>query len=198
MKRSANPALTVAFLYFVSLALVACYFIFRNNPQFDLDAEYNIPTYYESALFLLAACAAFKNRGRRSSPNFGYWVFIGCALLYAAIDEVAGIHEAITGLTSQMLHGAQLHNIWMLIYIPVMYFGVRALKGLWFDLKRTKPVCAWLMVAALLAWSLTFPAELLVQWQVISDRYWHWEIAIEEFLEMNGSILLYAAFTLAR
>ena len=191
--RMSPVLIAVFFLCAGALILEALYYCFPDASIFDLDGEYNVPSLFESLLFGIAGLAGFANCRRRAT-HFWQWAFIGSVLVYAGIDEYFVFHEQITRQASQALHGAKLHNVWMLIYVPVLYGAMVFLKGLWKEIKAVNAPSAWMMAGALFCWFISFPPELLVQWQVLPQRYWKYEIGLEELLEMSGAILLFYAF----
>ena len=195
MKNLRVKPVFIVTLFFCAGALIleAWYYSFPNVRLFDLDGEYNIPSLFEALLFGFAGLAALANCRRRST-YFWQWLFIGTALIFAGLDEFFCFHERVTSLASQAQHGAKLHNVWMLGYVPVLYGAIIFLKGMWREIKAVQARSAWLMVLALFCWFCSFPPELLVQWGILPERFWRFEIGFEELLEMSGSILLFYAF----
>lgn len=68
---------------------------------FDLDEEQNVPSWFSGMQLLLAAALAFAlaTAQRRAAPaDARAWNAIAAALVFASLDEIAGIHETVNSL----------------------------------------------------------------------------------------------------
>ncbi|OKL41705.1 hypothetical protein [Pontibacter flavimaris] len=67
-------------------------------PQFELDNERNIPTYFSSFILLLSSfllfTIAFMKQRQRDKYTW-HWRLLAFVFLYMSVDESAGIHEML-------------------------------------------------------------------------------------------------------
>ena len=152
--------------------------------QFNMDGELNIPTWWSTALFLVAGLAALglarcnKLMGRAVAP----WTLVGIGLFGLSLEEVAGIHEdvgtALGGGTDEV-------SVWPLAYAPVAILGVWLLVKAVRDLPRP---LALIGIAGLGCYLLVMLVELsaLLGGDAVT-------IAIEENLELLGSGAMFIA-----
>jgi len=78
-------------------------------PEFNLDREMNIPTWFSSLLFLFAAVLLWKagNLPGASGVRFvTYWRAMSVIFVCLSIDEVAAIHEMVVDPLRKALHAA--------------------------------------------------------------------------------------------
>jgi hypothetical protein len=69
--------------------------------KFSVNTENNIPTYFNTAILLLAASLIFLIASARYAGKDRYryeWILLGFVFLYLSIDESAVIHETFTKL----------------------------------------------------------------------------------------------------
>ena len=64
------------------------------NALFDFDDERNIPTLFNVALIVQAACLCYLV-GRRKDPGNARWLLLSAIFLFLAVDEFAGLHERL-------------------------------------------------------------------------------------------------------
>ncbi|ARS34820.1 hypothetical protein [Pontibacter actiniarum] len=65
-------------------------------PQFELDAERNVPTYFSSFILLLSSLLLFAVSllKQREQDKFTWqWRLLSVVFLYLSVDESAGLHE---------------------------------------------------------------------------------------------------------
>ncbi len=108
-------AMIVAVLLLTLAGLAARFalYVFGDGPfmrplsLFDVGAERNIPTWFESMQFMLCsvllAVIANKQRGERHGSH---WGVLSVILLYMSLDEVATIHEMMGAELERVLHVA--------------------------------------------------------------------------------------------
>lgn len=117
MRISVRGATTVLVACAVTLSLIGLAYALQFSPGdedglgphapaalirlFDLDAEANIPTWFESALMLVAAAlsAVLASAGVARTS----WCLVAAALAVMSCDEVAGIHEMVGHFVSARL-----------------------------------------------------------------------------------------------
>lgn len=104
---------SVIFLTLASLAgQYSTYFLGDGHlhqlvPQFNLDREMNIPTWFASFLFLLAALLLWNIRiyEKKSNRRFSvYWLSLAIVFLILSIDEIAAIHETWVETFRRLFH----------------------------------------------------------------------------------------------
>ena len=73
---------------------------------FDIDAEYNIPTFFSMLLLLFAALLlsviTILER-KRTASHVLHWAILSFGFLFMAIDEVVAIHERLVNPLRRML-----------------------------------------------------------------------------------------------
>ncbi|MFH2107161.1 MAG: hypothetical protein ABII93_00685 [Chrysiogenia bacterium] len=62
-------------------------------PQFNLDREMNIPTWFSSACFLFAALLLWQLGVAAVGVSRKYWRGLSMVFIYLSLDETAAIHE---------------------------------------------------------------------------------------------------------
>lgn len=121
--------LVVFNIILVSLYLLSNYLLeipsWTIRHMFDLNAEYNIPTWFSSIqlflLFLLAIACSAKTENEHLR-NFYY--LMAFSFLFFSVDEVAMIHEGLTNIFSKMSITTFFpngHGIWIFIYPAVLF-----------------------------------------------------------------------------
>jgi hypothetical protein len=105
--------IAVLLLTLAGLAARFALFVFGDGPfmrplsLFDVSAERNIPTWFESMQFMLCSvllavvAVAAKQRGGRNSKH---WGVLSVILFYMSLDEVATIHETTGAELERVLH----------------------------------------------------------------------------------------------
>jgi hypothetical protein len=103
----------VLLLTLVGLAARFALYVFGDGPfmrpltLFDVGAERNIPTWFESMQFMLCSVVlvvvaiASRQRGERYGSH---WGVLSVILLYMSLDEVATIHETMGAEFERLLH----------------------------------------------------------------------------------------------
>ena len=119
-------------------------FVFGLVPLFDLDVEYNIPSYFSSALllfcFILLWFIAWASLNEKKK-DYWYWAGLRLIFLFLAIDEAMEIHESVIVPLRSLFHLSGIfYFAWVIPYgifaglIGVLYWkfmfklpaGVRA------------------------------------------------------------------------
>lgn len=179
--------------------------IIPTGSEFNLDAEYNWPTLYQTlklvSVGLINLAIFFKVRRVHAFPA----LFLGSVFLFLGADEWFQIHESI-GVTFRewLANSLQLEfNFaeWILIYLPLMfialaifYFAWRRLKV---DIRQFRIPSSRLFIAAVICFAFVPLAELIGTWNWNFDApYYSLIVMVEEGLEMVGASL-FIAFSLA-
>jgi hypothetical protein len=196
-------------IYFISVKLppqIQQYpFIKEFKRLFDLNGEINIPTWYTGFLWQLAAicCYQLSKIDRRYTgrfPNAYFWIAIGLISLFLSLDEVAQIHEGIGGIADA--HGMRL-PVYNWIPFGLGFFALVGACLIRFVLGLPRQTCLTILTSGMVFITGAVGFESLGSLVSLGTLHdfplglsWHKEIAIEEFLEMAGVILLVAALHL--
>lgn len=89
---------------------------------FNVDAEWNVPTWYSSmsllvAAGLLALCAAAARRQR--TGYVGHWWALSCIFVLLSLDELARLHEDLRWSQVAALLPEVFAQSWLSVGIPV-------------------------------------------------------------------------------
>jgi hypothetical protein len=119
--------LVIAILHFVTTIASLSYpgsTLANLSPKFDLDQEYNVPTYYSGIILLSIGLAAWKLRKKASLVSRKYfWVFLSVFFTYWALDEMFVLHEQtaaplrdLFSIGSESLY----YHAWVMIAMPII------------------------------------------------------------------------------
>ena len=101
-------------------------------PMFNLDKEYNFPSYFSmfillSASVLLTLIAILEKK--RFSTFVSHWVILALGFLYISIDEIISLHEYLISPIRELLgaHAGIFYYAWIIpaiaiIIILALYF----------------------------------------------------------------------------
>lgn len=221
-----SPRRVLRFLLCVTLALtVVCVGVdlLKNHSDvrgltrlvrlLSLNGEANIPSWYSSLLWLIAAFLAGTTAAckKRASGRFvAHWVGFAIVCAYLSLDESAMIHETAGDLISKVfkkwsflrLDGGWIYS-WM--YYGIAFVAVFLVVYRNFLLHLPRRVLGLLVVAGTVYLGGAFGVESLSaaadheKIGELSADTWTLMIGAEEFLEMLGVVLLiYALLTYMR
>ena len=101
-------------------------------PQFSLNEELNVPSFYSGGAILLAAAlvgvvAAAK---RKAGEAHGGWIFLAFTMLFLSFDEFFSVHERFNIPVRNALHtSGVLYLAWVIPYATLAAFvGVACWK----------------------------------------------------------------------
>lgn len=90
---------------------------------FDFDEEANLPTWVSSILLLACSavlCLITAGMRKLRAAQSGHWMGLSMIFLAMSLDEVAQLHERLSGPLREEFHfGGALRNAWV---IPAMLF----------------------------------------------------------------------------
>lgn len=97
---------------------------------FDLDGEWNLPTFYQSSSLLfcsfMLAIIALGMR-RKGSPFYNHWRFLSFIFILLALDETVQLHEQIITPLRNLLHaGGFFYYAWVVpesIFVVVFFIA---------------------------------------------------------------------------
>lgn len=167
----------------------------RLHPLFDVATEFNVPTWYSSALWLLLALVsiAVAVHGRRRAS----WVALAVVASYASLDEFAMLHErwgTLGGSLGQHLPVDVFSYRWVIVGVLAAAVVALLMAPLVLSLPRR------IMVGFIVAGATFLTGAVVVETigGFVERHYgqvtWHLMllIHIEEWLEMVGVALAVA------
>jgi hypothetical protein len=111
-------ALTVLYVVTQSLKIFAGKeFVFGLVPMFDLDAEANLPTFFQSQTLLacgVALAVVAVNERVRGAAQALRWLGLGLAFVYLGADEAAMLHDRMGPPAMQLFGQGPNHIDWVL------------------------------------------------------------------------------------
>ena len=170
---------------------------------FDLNGENNVPTWFTSMVWAMAAGLAMVASRREFSPDAHRrlsWSLLGGVFLLLSLDEVGSLHERLLGLAGDSLQSALgLADSFYYSWAPMGMLLVLLVGGLFvpFLLRIPRGVAARLILAGgvFLSGSLaietigsSYDAGLIASTDVFRIS-WPRLFFVEELLEMIGAIL---------
>ncbi|MFN3847669.1 MAG: hypothetical protein ACK4RZ_17895 [Paracoccaceae bacterium] len=172
---------------------------------FDLTEEANVPTWFSSSLWLVAAFLAFvifQMHRDRGYPNSAYWIGLVRLGLVLSAGDAGTIHESVGDILGRHLEGAAV----LKFTFAGVFFGLGLLLAvgllyLRFLIRLERRVRFFLILSA----GLFVLGAVVVEsigaavWLGTLERFplgqnWPRMILYEELLEMLGVILLIHTF----
>ena len=164
-------------------------------PQFSLDAESNVPTYFSSLILLAASLlAGVIARGVRDRDAPFSWHWRGLALLFASLslDEAVSLHEGLIDPVRQTLNvGGAFYQAWVIPGLVLVFaFVVAYLRFFWHLPARWKKLFA---LAGGLYVGGALGMEMVGGWYWTTYGEWGFGPSLlattEEALEMGGVVV---------
>ncbi|MHB8094218.1 MAG: hypothetical protein ACYDH0_04675 [Candidatus Aminicenantales bacterium] len=193
--------LVVVLLTIASLAGVFSTYILGDGhlrgfvPEFNLDREMNVPTWFSSALLLFIA-GLLRNLAAVSKPEnvrfIRFWKGLAAGFLFLSIDEIAAIHEMAVDPLKRLFHaGGVFHFSWVILGIAIAAFlAVVCLKPLRALPPRVRVI---FLAAAFIFLSGALGLEMIGGLYVEGNGPANIVYALfangEEFLEMCGQVV---------
>jgi len=164
---------------------------------FDIDAEYNIPTFYSALLLLFAALLLSVITSIKKIQNATdtiHWAILSWGFLFMAIDEVVCIHERLVSPIRKLLgegNRGVLNFAWVIPGIALVIVLALLFLKFWMRLP-SKTRIAFLKASALYI-SGCIGFELIggyyAELHGLKNLTYSVLTTIEESLEMSGVIL---------
>lgn len=179
--------------------------VVRGEPfvLFDLDAEANLPTWWSSAKFTVAATSFGLLTLPYGRSRWSPWLFL---VVFAALgaDEVAGFHERIghllAGMTQANTDFPRMDAfLWpVFLGLPIVITGSLLLKRLASEKFISSKVWRSMIIALAVFFSGSVGAEIITfnPWLTITPNSvsYHFMVLLEEGMEQIGaSILMWAS-----
>jgi hypothetical protein len=161
-------------------------------PEFNLDREMNVPTWFSAVCFLVAALLLWQLSGIDSKGARKYWRGLSIVFVYLSLDESAAIHEMAVEPMRRLFHAhGLLYFSWVII--GAAFVAILAFLYFRFFVSQPKPVRGWFFLSAALFISGTLGFEMIGGRYVElhgSNTFTYALIAhCEEALEMIGLVL---------
>ncbi len=170
--------------------------ISRYIKKFDLDSEFNIPTYFSSftllfSALLLGVVAGIKQRAK--DPYALHWAFLALLCLFMSLDESVMLHEFFIKLfrSAYNLSGV-FFFAWVILAIPAVIIIALAYRKFLLHLPSTSRI--QFIAAAGLYLVGAIGLEMVGGWYY--DTYgsesltYKFVASVEEILEIAGALLL--------
>ena len=170
-------------------------------PEFNLDREMNIPTWFSSILFLFSALLLWKT-GDSAIDHRRYWRGLAFVFVLLSLDEVAALHEMAVDPFRKWLHaGGLFYFSWVIpgavivAVLSVLY--LRVFLGLPPGVKRIFLLAAALFLGGALG--LEMAGGRFVEAHGAANFTYALLANAEESLEMLGQVVfLHGLFLLLK
>jgi hypothetical protein len=173
-------------------------YFFGLVPMFDLDAEANLPSFFQAeGLIACAVALLFAARQERAaaSPHALQWMALSLAFFYLGVDEAAMLHDRMGPVAMQAIGASPNHIDWVL---PMGILAAAfALYMIPFLLGIERATAYAFILAGAVYVGGAVGAEVLGK--VLSERYGYESypyvvsVALEEGMEMLGVALFLRA-----
>jgi hypothetical protein len=170
--------------------------LFGLTTLFDLDGEYNVPSFFSFAILMIpAALLVFIAAHHRAAgkPRTAYWIGLSLVFTYLAADEGFELHERLGRLAAPVLEAHELSSYaWLVPYaiLCVLFLAVysRFLRQLP-PADRKRVLLSGVVYVAGAAGAEFVGALYVHHFHTEHALGYDIETAIEESLEMAGAIL---------
>jgi hypothetical protein len=186
-------AVTISLLAIYTFNTLSIHFLPENLPvffitMFHLDAEANVPTWYQTVLSFSVSLTSFlifylyTTRLRSGRVHRLFWFFFLIAFCFISLDEAAMVHEAIGTATSIK---------WVYIYAPASALFFVYCVVYWVFIRKEDRTLRFWIIAGLLVYAA---GGLLCEW--INYKFFlvyalhQVEYVLEEGFEMLGLIMI--------
>jgi hypothetical protein len=204
-KASLKPGKVTLILLLVTAFLVAAslygqystYFLGDGHlqgfvPEFNLDREMNVPTWFSTVCFLFAALLLWQLSVTDSPGARRYWKGLALVFGFLSIDESAAFHEMAVEPMRRLFHAhGLLYFSWVIL--GAAFVAVLAVLYVRFFLSQPRPARGFFMFSAAIFLTGTLGLEMLGGRYVElhgSSTFTYALIAnCEEMLEMAGLVL---------
>lgn len=172
-------------------------------PEFDVDAESNIPTFFSSSLLLASAgltvvIGRHESQGRNRWTH--HWMLMGLAILFLSADEASSLHERlIIPLRLWVNADGWLHYPWVLPAGAALIAFCVAYRRFLLELPRRVSTCFVIAGCTYVtgALGLEILGGKVASTRGVEDFTYAMITHVEEGLEMVGAILMLGALLLA-
>jgi hypothetical protein len=161
-------------------------------PEFNLDREMNVPTWFSSACFLFAAMLLWQLSNAGAMAERKYWRALSAVFVCLSIDEVAAIHEMAVEPMRRLFHAhGLLYFAWVIL--GAAFVAVMTLFFARFFFSQPRPARGLFFLSAVLFLSGTLGMEMAGGRYVELHGNANFTYAMiangEELLEMIGLVV---------
>jgi len=129
-------------------------------PEFNLDREMNVPTWFSSVCFLFAAFLLWQLSCADDRQTRPYWRGLSLIFVFLSLDESAAMHEMAVEPMRRLFHAhGLLHFSWVIL--GAVFVAILAILYCRFFLSQPKPVRNWFLLSAVLFLAGTFGMEMV-------------------------------------
>jgi hypothetical protein len=129
-------------------------------PEFNLDREMNVPTWFSAGLFLYASLLLRQLVAADGENARTYWRGLACVFVFLSLDEVAAVHEMAVEPLRRLFHaGGLLFFSWVILGLA--FVAVLALFYFRFFLSRPRPQRGPFLASAALFLAGTLGMEMI-------------------------------------
>jgi len=155
---------------------------------FDLDGEQTLPTWFASVQLLAVGILLARIAKTDAESSIRRMAgIVAVALVFFSIDEVATIHESITGILERFSWVPRFsgeHGIWIFVYAGLAVAASPFVLPGWWKMLRRTPLHALGLAAGAATF---FFGGVGVE---IASYFGHGSVVMEETLEMAGVALM--------
>lgn len=165
-------------------------------PEFNLDREMNVPSWFSSACFLFAALLLWQLAAADAKPARRYWRSLSVLFLLFSIDETAAFHEMAVDPLRKLFHA---HGLFYFSWVILGGAVVLAMAFIYmrFFLSRPRPVRGLFFLSAGLFLAGTLGLEMVggryVEMHGSSTFTYALIANLEETLELLGLVVFLRA-----
>ena len=165
---------------------------------FNFDTEQNIPTFFNSILFIIAAILFFINGNISQKRIRRIWYMLGIVFIYFSVDEICSLHELLIKLPGYF----NFKNTGILYYFWIVPYGIASIVLFFFLIPLIKnippKVRALFITSAIIYISGAIGIESIsgIEYEKNQNSFlFQTLVTIEESFEMLGLILaIHAGF----
>lgn len=164
---------------------------------FDLNAEQTVTVWYQTMMLTLIGILSLiiaKDHRERKAPFAGHWLGLGVIFILMGMDEFVSLHELIGDeILAPVLHTAgHFNSTWLIFAIPLVFLFMFSYLKFFLALPamdRNRMILA-LFIYVCGAALIEIPENLYSAHHGEGNLVFVTFVAIEEFLEMVGMLLL--------
>lgn len=180
-------------------AILGCLhvFLYGRTFAFDLDREFNLPTYYSAFLFLLnffIIGVIIHDRQKSGLVHKGWW-FIAFVFFFLSLDEVGRFHEELVPFLRRNISSLDSvldsNRYWVLLILPLIIFTIIYFSLFLYRTFKNNP---WMLAGTALALILWIIVLWLELWEGYTEHTYKFKALAEEEFEMLGATLFLAVF----
>ena len=175
---------------------VLLHFQFGHLRLFNLDREYNLPTWFSGIQLaaLAAVCLVCFHREAAAARLRWLWWLFAAGFLYLSFDEIMVVHERV--LREETLAALPAASLlrgippWQIVFLPVA--AVSAVVAVLFFRPRFQGRPGnWIpALIGVALWGAAFSLEGMASAVFMSRGWYQAEVAFEELFEMAGATFL--------